>query len=287
VSIGRNAEESNGKSDAPAISGDGRFVAFVSSATNLVADRDENKKKTDVYLVCLATEHTTRVSVDTAGRSFGAGYAPALSGDGRYVAFTADERSPQPGHSKTSKVSAVRAVYVRDTVAAITTCVSCLGGFTSKGRAAFAPDISTDGRITVFTVASAPNSDRTDIAVHDRSTSETRIVTHHANAWSAAPRVSGDGRTIVFESWASNLLCASACRPEDIDDNLLPDIYLFDRDAGRFRRVSGERGSWWSPSRAPNVDRDGRTVVFLSRQPFGPEDSTVDFDLYVCHTTCR
>jgi hypothetical protein len=51
--------------------------------------------------------------------------------------------------------------------------------------------------------------------------------------------------------------------------------------------VSGERASWWSPNRAPNVDRNGRVVVFSSRQPFGPEDATVDFDLYVCHPTCQ
>ena len=98
-------------------------------------------------------------------------------------------------------------------------------------------------------------------------------------------RLSGDGRVIAFESWASNLLCTGRCRDADIDDNLLPDVYLFDRTTGRFRRASAD-GAWWTPSIGPGINGTGRVVIFSSREPFGPEDLTSDFDLFVCSPVC-
>ena len=72
----------------------------------------------------------------------------------------------------------------------------------------------------------------------------------------------------------------------DADDNVLPDVYVFDRETTGFSRVTGSEKTWWAPSVAPAVDGQGRTIVFSSRQPFGPEDDTVDFDLYVCTPKC-
>ena len=91
---------------------------------------------------------------------------------------------------------------------------------------------------------------------------------------------------LAFESWASNLLCRGRCRDADIDENLLPDVYLFDRTTERFTRASGGSTTWWTPSLGPAIDGTGRTVVFSSREPFGPEDLTSDFDLFVCSPAC-
>jgi hypothetical protein len=71
-----------------------------------------------------------------------------------------------------------------------------------------------------------------------------------------------------------------------IDENLLPDVYLFERTTKRFRRASGARVPWWTPSLGPGIDRTGGVVVFSSREPFGPEDLTADFDLFVCSPVC-
>ena len=281
VSVGRAGEDANGKSDAPAISRDGSFVAFVSTATNLVAGADPNGAAGDVYRVCLATGETTRVGVDTAGRNYRSSFAPRLSGDGSLVVFGAID-----GAQTDPATKGTRAVYVRNIAAGVTSCVSCDRAAGSSGRPAFAPDISADGQTVVFAVFTGPHPERTDIAVHDRVASTTMVITRQANARSAAPRLSGDGRTIVFESWASDLLCDRRCSEDDLDDNLLPDVYLFDRESARVRRVSGGHRVWWSPSRLPAIDGGGRTVVFSSRQPFGPEDATVDFDLFVCDPIC-
>jgi Tol biopolymer transport system component len=279
VSIGFTGHEANGKSTVPAISGDGKVVAFVSYATNLVPGEDANGGDADIYLVRLATGEITRVSLDGGARQLAAANSPSLDRDGRLLAFAA---KPAPS---TSGGSGTRRVYVRDLVSRSTTCISCGQDGTRDGLAAFAPVISADGNTVVFVVNSTPQ--RSDIAVHDRDSSRTTVITREANARSAGPRVSGDGRIVVFESWASDLLCGRRCSDQDLDENVLPDVYLFDATARRFARVSGAGRTWWAPSRAPAVDGRGRTVVFSSRQPFGPEDVTVDFDLFVCTPTCR
>ena len=135
-----------------------------------------------------------------------------------------------------------------------------------------------------FAIQSTPA--RSDIALYDRASLTTTVITRRANARSAGPRLSGDGRVIAFESWASNLLCTGRCRDADIDENLLPDVYLVDRATGRFRRASGADGTWWAPSIGPGIDGTGRVVIFSSREPFGPEDLTADFDLFVCSPVC-
>jgi hypothetical protein len=109
----------------------------------------------------------------------------------------------------------------------------------------------------------------------------TTLITSRANASSRCPRISANGRFIVFESLASNLACDRGCPAEAIDENLLPDVYLFDRQTGTFRRLSRGADEWWAPSLQPWLDARGLVVVFSSRQPFGPEDLTSDFDLFV------
>jgi Tol biopolymer transport system component len=272
VSVGPDGQEANGRSGRPAISADGRWIAFESAATNLVSGADANGTALDVYLRDLSTGAVTRISVDEAGRQFAHAYSPRLSGNGRLVAFAASAVRSDPS------------VYVRDVIAGTTFCVSCDGFGGAARLAAFAPDLSADGNAVAFAVQSTPT--RSEVAVYDRASHTTTVITLRANARSTSPRLSGDGRVIAFESWASNLLCSGRCRNEDIDENLLPDVYLFERTTGRFQRASGAQATWWTPSLGPGIDGTGATVVFSSREPFGPEDLTTDFDLFVCSPVC-
>ena len=287
LSVGRSGEEANGKSEAPVISEDGRFVAFASSATNLVAGDDTNGAATDVYVACLETGEVTRVSVDSMGVQYAVSFAPSLGSDGRLVAYNARERAQGSAQGGPQPARKTIGVYVRDTTSGQTKCVSCGSEDAGSRVPSFAPDLSSDGRLVTFVVQSGPHPLRTDVAVYDRSTAVTTIVTRDANARSDSPRISGDGRFVVFESWASDLLCNHRCSSEAADANVLPDVYLFDRDTAGFRRLSGAGHAWWAPSRSPSIDARGLAIVFSSRQPFGPEDTTVDFDLYVCDPACR
>jgi Tol biopolymer transport system component len=272
VSVGPGGQEANGGSSHPTISADGQWIAFESSATNLVAGADANGAGSDVYLMNLGTGPLMRISLDEAGRQFARAYSPRLSGDGRFVAFAGWSGQPDPS------------VYLRDVIAGTTICVSCEGLTGTTRLAAFAPDLSADGGVVAFSVQSTPT--RSDIAVYERASRTTATITRRANARSTSPRLSGDGRIIAFESWASNLLCSGRCRDEEIDENLLPDVYLFERTTGRFQRASGAQTTWWTPSLGPGIDGTGATVVFSSREPFGPEDLTTDFDLFVCSPVC-
>ena len=271
VTVGLGGQEANERSSRPAISADGRWVAFESLATNLVSEPDANGIRSDVYLTELATGAVKRISVDESGRQFAHAYAPRISGDGRFVAFAAVAVRPDPG------------VYLRDVIAGTTLCVSCESPIGAR-LAAFAPDLSADGSVVTFAVQNGRA--RSDIAVYDRASRTITVITRLGNVRSTTPKISDDGRVIAFESWASDLLCTGRCRHEDLDENLLPDVYLFERATGRFQRASGGRTTWWAPSVGPAIDGTGATVLFSSRQPFGPEDLTADFDLFVCSPVC-
>ena len=280
VSVGPGRQDANGRSAHPAISDDGRWIVFESTATNLVPHGDANGTGSDVYLADLGNATVTRIGVDEAGRQFGRAFAPRISGNGRFVAFAAAAGQPDPSRTDPA---AIPQVYLRDIFAGRTACVSC----TAAGMArlgAFAPDLNGDGSVVAFAIQST--TARSDIALYDVASETTTVITRRGNARSTNPRLSGDGRVIAFESWASNLLCRGRCRDADIDENLLPDVYLFERTTERFRRASGATTPWWTPSLGPGIDRTGGVVVFSSREPFGPEDLTADFDLFVCSPVC-
>jgi Tol biopolymer transport system component len=282
VSVGHGRRDGNGGSAYPAISGDGRWVVFQSDATNLVPDDDANGTGSDVYLADLARGGLTRIGVDEGGRQFGRAFAPRISANGRFVAFAANPR--QSDSSRGRAHAAAIHVYLRDLTTGTTVCVSCDHTPGGGRLGAFAPDLNADGSVVAFAIQSTIG--RTDIAVHERVSRTTTVITRRANARSTSPRLSGDGRVIAFESWASNLLCTGRCRDPDIDENLLPDVYLFVRTTGDFRRASGARATWWTPSVGPGIDATGEVVIFSSREPFGPEDMTADFDLFVCSPVC-
>src|SRR5947209_5741595 len=86
VSVDSHGAQGNGGSNDPAISADGRFVAFGSVASNLVAG--DTNAVSDVFVRDRKTGKTRRVSVDSHGaQGNGATFLPAISADGRFVAF--------------------------------------------------------------------------------------------------------------------------------------------------------------------------------------------------------
>jgi TolB protein len=287
LSVGPGGRDANGKSEGPVISGDGRVVAFVSSATNLVAETDWNGAGSDVFLARVETGEIVRISVDPNGRPFAGALAPSLSNNGRIVVFSGREQPPEAPSGSPRDALVPFGVYVHDVDSKVTTCISCGRSEAGDRQAAFAPDVSDDGRVVTFVVQSGLHPQRTDVAIHDRTSGVTKIVTRQGNARSAAPRISGNGRFVVFESLASDLLCRKQCSKGEVDENVLPDVYLFDRETSGLRRLSGSGRVWWSPSQSPSIDASGRAVIFSSREPYGPEDVTVDFDLYVCDPACQ
>jgi len=281
-----------------AISENGRVVVFESMATNLVEGPDENDVARDIYSFDVATRVLRRVSVDSAGRqsASGSSFAPSVSADGRYVAFTStanlDGATGSPAASLPGSRQRFSQVYVRDTHLNVTRRVSvCPGGAAPNGRS-WHPVISADGRYVAF-VSEAANlvqGDRNrspDVFLYDTSSGSTVLVSRSvrggsANGASALPAISADGSVVAFHSDASDFVCARQCPAAVEDINLLPDVFLFDRAAATVTRISADgTGGWMAPSVAPALDARGRVVTFTSRHPIDAGDDRNDFDLFV------
>ena len=286
-------------SNRPAISEDGRFVVFGSAGTDLVPGRDENGAQEDIYEFEAATRVLRRVSVDghAVQRAAGASFAPVVSGDGRFVAFTSTadlDSAPPRGTSDARQIpeKASAQVYVRDMELGTTTRVSIGAGGIPLDGASYDPAISRDGRYVAFVSAAtnvSPN-DRNrsaDVFVRDLLDRSTALVSRRAsggtaNGPSGNPAISGDGRFVAFQSEASDLVCARRCPPALDDTNLLSDVFLYERATERMTWISAlPAGGWAEESGAPQLDSTAEIVAFTSRHPIDERDVSNDFDLFV------
>lgn len=224
VSVSSAGAEGNGFSRGSAVSADGRYVAFVSSATNLVPG--DTNAVSDVFVRDRWLGTTERVSVSSSGtEGNGASSSPAISADGRYVAFSSEASNLVAGDTNGQSD-----VFVRDRQTGQTwrVSVSSTGAEANAGSYCYA--ISGDGDKILF-ASDANNLDINDtnayrdIFVHQRSTGQTRLVSLNAsgvagNSYSDVPDFSSNGRWIVFRSLASNLVSG--------DTNGSWDIFLLD-----------------------------------------------------------
>jgi Tol biopolymer transport system component len=276
MSLGARGEEISGPSEAPAISNDGSTIVFASRASNFTTREGERSRIKEIHVVrpVSGMPKAVPVSVDALGRDRASdSFAPALSGNGNVVAFVS-----------TSAARRRRVVFVRDLGWERAASIPC-GGEEVTDADCYDPRLSADGRVVVFTVSrdrgSGSTPVRTDIVVHDRIAARTVVITRTGNANSARARVSGNGRFVAFESLASNLPCNRGCRGESTDENLVADIYLFDRLTDTFTRVSRGGEEWWAPSVGAWLDGEGTSIAFSSRQPVDGNDPASDFDLFI------
>jgi tricorn protease-like protein len=262
VSVASDRTQANSTSNGASISADGRYVAFFSSASNLV-DGDTNGY-TDAFVHDRQSGETSRVSVASDG-SQANNYSnwPSISADGRYVAFSSAANNLVAGDT-----NEIFDVFVHDRQSGETSRISISSGGTQANDISFMASISADGRFVAFgSYASNLVADDTngasDVFVHDRETGETTRVSvasdgAQADAWSSFPSISTDGHYVAFSSAASNLVTG--------DTNEMPDIFVHDRQTGETSRVSlasdGTQAN--SGSVDISISADGRYVAFNS-----------------------
>jgi Tol biopolymer transport system component len=273
VSISTAGTQSNNDSMFPSISADGRYVAFMSLANNLVPSDTNNAG--DVFVRDRQSNTTIRASVTNAGGQGSSGLEstkPDISANGQAVAFFSFAANLVTGDS-----NGTPDVFVRDLVNLTTGRVSVatggtqgVNGDTNTDR----PSISADGRYVAFAstmtnlVAGDTNNAR-DIFRHDRQTGTTiRVSVSTAGAETPnqqdanSPSISSDGRYVAFDSFATNLVT------DDTDFNY--DVFVRDVNTSTTTRVSlvnqgGPPEAFaWAQSVSPSISGDGRYVAFTS-----------------------
>lgn len=264
VSVGPAGVQANGSSSTPIISGDGRYVVFSSSATNLVAS--DTNGFDDIFIYDRQTDTTTRVSVDSDGvQANAASSSPRVSSDGRYVVFVSSATNLVTGDTNNADD-----VFVYDRQTTDTTRVSIDSTGLQGNAASSSPAMSSDGRYVVFVSAadnlvSGDTNDLADIFIRDRQGNTTVRVNLgpsdvEADSDCVSPSVSDDGRYVVFSSTATNLVTG--------DTNTFSDVFLRDLQAtpATTTRLSVSTAGIQAngSSSAPLISRDGLFVTFES-----------------------
>jgi Tol biopolymer transport system component len=266
VSVPDGGGEADGASLDPAISADGRFVAFRSSASNLVSG---DTFPWDVFVHDRATGATEKVTPEQAGSRVES--PPAISGDGRFVAFAI-----LTSHTGADGLAFAHDVFVRDRASGDLELVSVARDGGEADGWSFGPAISADGRVVAFSsfasnLASGDDG-RGGVFVRDRDAGITERVGASAPG---GPSISADGRFVAFYSFWPEV-------PGDGNDT--GDVFVRDLETGATELVSvandGAQGN--GASLLPAISADGRFVAFASdASNLVPGDRNPESDVFV------
>jgi Tol biopolymer transport system component len=288
VSVATNGGSADFASADPAISGDGRYVAFTSSADNLVPG-DTNKAQ-DVFLRDLQSGTTVLASVSSAGSGpgNGASYSPSLSFDGRYVLF----RSRALNLASGSFTTGYENLYVRDLQ------LGTNYALTQTTSGSPVSSMTPDGRFIAFSGIIPGNAAK--LYVWDSQLAG--LVYTNAVSGIVKLAISSDGNRIAYTqglmlytadraantNWTIGQIIAGACSGMRFSGDgrflayvgrlpYLNQVYLYDFQAATNVLVSrnyGSGGAGNGASVSPNISADGQFVAYLSLAPDIVPDGT-------------
>lgn len=280
ISVDSSGVESNGSSSGPSFSANGRFVAFLSYASNLVAE--DGNATADVFVHDLKTGITQRASVDSSGaegNSFS--YEPVLSENGRYVAFSSYASNLVSGDN-----NGTYDVFMRDLVKGVTQRISVDNSGIEGNNESSGPAISSNGRYVAFhskasNLIEGDGNYAIDVFLRDLKKGVTERVSLDSsgvegNSTSIYPTISANGRYVAFHSTATNLTAG--------DDNVTADVFVRDLRSGITELVSlddsGIEGN--STSIYPAISGNGRYVAFETyADNLAADDTNEEIDIFV------
>jgi hypothetical protein len=278
VSVNTNGLAGSRDSSGSSLTPDGRYVAFVSRATDLVAS--DTNGIPDVFVRDLQTSNTVLVSVGALSASASAQPAiisPDISSDGRYVLFTSVGTNLVPGVQTTNEI------YLRDMIAGTTAWASSAAtqavwnAFGNSKPASFNYNLSRDGRFVTYQASPLTFNGTAGIILrYDAITSLTDIINTNALSLSLGNNrsldMTPDGRFVAFIANTNGPLGTRS------------PVYVWDAQSGSTTLASGDLNGQ-VPSNSicawPVLDSSGQYVAFLSAGS-GLVSNTVssDFHLY-------
>jgi len=257
VSVRRGGGFPDGPSAGTAISSSGRYVAFASSATNLVAD-GLGGLSVAVFLANRKTGNIVRLPLPRGVPADGSAVAPSISADGSVVAFA--YTGAAVGNFPESIVMAW------DRASGTTSVVSLYSdGFASPSRE---PSVSGDGRYVAYTsdnsgIVTNDNNRTSDVFRYDRQSGGTVLVSvgfgGNAAGNSGQPSISGDGSMVAFTSSANDVLL-----PQNNGASF--QVFVRDMNAGvtRLESMASDGTPADAASRLPSISDDGQYLAFDS-----------------------
>ena len=244
----------------PSISADGRFVAFMSYANNLVAN-DANATP-DIFVKDMQTGAVSLVSTDASGNQLsGFSFYPAISADGNSVAFVEFTTNGTGGQTSD--------VYVKNLVTGSLTLASASAADGTQGDGPSThPAISADGTIVAFSstadnLVSATSTGGGDIFEKNLTTGAVTLVSATSagvggDGASDNPTLSSDGTKVAFDSTSDNLVAG--------DQNQVGDVFVVNLSTSTTTRVSTDSagGEADGVSYDAHLTPDGTQVLFTS-----------------------
>lgn len=267
--------------DVPTISQDGRYVAFATDSSDIVANDTNNAP--DIFVRDRKLGTTVRADLTSTGAQISTGAGGyKMSANGRYVVFPSASSTVVPGDT-----NSVSDLFLRDLKSNTTEMVSLTstGGLPNSGTSFY--DISADGRYIVFTsdasnIVSGDTNAVQDIFVRDRKLGTTTLLSKSssgalANNSSVRPTISCDGSYVAFTSTATNLVVG--------DTNGVQDVFLVDRVANNeiSNLTINGNGNVNAPNGMGNIDIscNGERLVFASNASnLVPDDSNNATDIF-------
>lgn len=268
ASITFNEIQTNGPSYKPVISGDGRFVAFRSQASNIVANRSSTQP--DIFLFDRAGQPGARMaqinvhSNGTPANQEDNNGRIAINSNGNFIAFDSIATN-LVGNDTNGR----RDIFLRDRTTNKTTRISLgLNGAQANGHSSH-PAISATGRYIAFrseanNLVEGDTNNFADIFVYDREEDTiTRVNVsregEQANSNAEMPGITSNGRFVSFQSTAKNMVAG--------DVNNTADIFVHDRNTGVTTVVSiAGNGAQANGFNAPihSISGDGGFIAFES-----------------------
>jgi Tol biopolymer transport system component len=276
----------NGSSIRPALSADGRYVSFLSQATDLAPGSAARADFYNLYVfdrIAGAVQFVAHASYPESSITEHTDAEQRISADGNWVAFTSRGDDLVPGQHQNVPTLNVF-LWSRETggLALITRSSLYAELWTAYG-ASRSPAISADGRFVAFRSTAtdlipgqtshldSPSDTPENIFLYDRGRGGLSLVSHGPEAATAGasvitpPSISADGRFVVFESRRGDL--------DPSTDGVYQSLYLYDRTLGTNRWLSLASGT-------PVLSADGRTVAFVASGETVPGSSEPQYYLY-------